>query len=320
MYFRFVFSLTLSLPESCEDPLGNLEGESKRLSGPALWLSQYATLIVKRFHYTRRKIFALLVQNVLPMVIVLISLIIAYVLQSVPDLPKLELHPSLFFKTTRYNYMFVGGYETNRTSPYVDSLYQECGLGAHTLGSSVDPKSHCFAHPTDNYTCSHYPSHQYHCTCGHSCADQAPFPKQAAPCWNGTVTGTRLQDVTVPYNSSNVSVNHQALTTYLLRSKRSFIEQRYGGLSFGHAREEIDPSVDQVFARDVNSTLPFLATHSAAKVWYSLKGYHGMPAFLNTMNNALLKASLPEESQTQYGEQLLHTNTCTFRFPLELYM
>ena len=104
-----------------------------------VWLSQYAALMVKRFHYTRRKVTALVVQNVLPLVIIALSLLIANSLQTVTDQPPLELSPSLFFAKSQDNYMFVGGRQTNQTEPYIDTLFRPCGVGAHL----AEPSTHC---------------------------------------------------------------------------------------------------------------------------------------------------------------------------------
>ena len=99
-------------------------------------------------------------------------------------------------------------------------------------------------------------------------------------------------------------MDYESFTEYLLRSKNSFIEKRYGGLTFGHTKTEVDPSVDEINA-DSNSSLPFLATRSAAKVWYSLKAYHAMPTYINVMNNAILRANLDEDKDpARYGESL----------------
>ena len=45
-------------------------------------------------------------------------------------------------------------------------------------------------------------------------------------------------------------------------------------------------------------------TVSSRKHRYSLKGYHAMPAYLNTMNNAILRANLPAGADpSTYGEK-----------------
>lgn len=269
-----------------------------------VWLSQYAALMVKRFHYTRRKVTALVVQNVLPLVIIALSLLIANSLQTVTDQPPLELSPSLFFAKSQDNYMFVGGRQTNQTEPYIDTLFRPCGVGAHLLGNSSDRSSACYFDPSASFPCSRFPTDQYHeCECDHDCWNVTALSTDSSFCYNGTQTGSRVQNLTV--NTTDEELTYDSLTAYLLRSKASFIEKRYGGMSFGHEREEIDPNVDTQ-NENLSSSLPFLAAHSAAKVWYSLKGYHAMPAYLNTMNNAILRANLPTGSDpSAYGEHHL---------------
>ena len=246
---------------------------------------------MKRFLYSRRKLIPFLVQNVLPLTIIILSLGIAHMLQDVPDPPKLELHPSLFLIDNQYNYIVVGSH--NDSKDYCGTLYQPCGIGAHTL----DPDSQC-ASPVSNSHCSHYPPNQFSCSC-HACPDADLFPSELPPCYSGAVTGSRLQNLTVAYNSSELA--YEMLTTYFLRSKQAFIESRYGGVSFGHSRDDIDPNLDEVYNQP-NVSLPFLVTHSTAKVWYSLKGYHAMPSYLNVMNNALLRANLEDKDTSKYGE------------------
>ena len=297
---------------SCDDPLGTGRGTSQqRLTGMKLWLSQFGALILKRFHYTKRRYIMLSIQNILPFLVLALSLLIAHNLQTVPDPPPLELSPNLFFAKSRDNYMFVGGYEGNDTTPIMETLFRPCGAGGHQLGSSTDPNSTCYYYSSKPTTCSPetYPQDQYICTCEDDACqnDSVPFPFQTPTelpqCYNRTITGSRIQNLTTIFNNvSDPEMSYEAFTEYLLRSKNSFIEKRYGGLSFGHMKTEVNPSVDEINA-DSNGTLPFLATHSAAKVWYSLKGYHAMPTYINVMNNAILRANLDEDKDpARYGE------------------
>lgn len=284
---------------SCDDHLGSGEPTS-HLTGCQLWTSQFLALTVKRFHYTRRKTVALVIQNVFPLVIIALSLAIARALQDVPNPPPLELSPYTFFSKAEYNYLFVGGYQGNETQSYFDSAFQPCGVGGHWLGSGGDPSSVCYDDPShDPNLCDN--TTEYLCTCPRNeCNDTTPFPDHIS-CYNGTGSGTRLQDVSVPLHPLDSEYANDALTTYLLRSKNSFIEQRYGGFSFGHTREEVAPVVDEDNMA-ANVTQPFLATREAAKVWYTLKGYHAMPSVLNAMNNVLLRANLDHgENNTKYG-------------------
>lgn len=83
-------------------------------------------------------------------------------------------------------------------------------------------------------------------------------------------------------------------------------------MSFGHRRTDVPGSIDERYNALVNSTEPLLAVQEGAKAWFSYKGYHSMPAFLNTLNNAILRANLPSNVSTVYGEgHTAHTNIYT---------
>lgn len=238
-----------------------------------------------------------------------LSLLIAHNLQTVPDPPPLELSPNLFFAKSLENYMFVGGYEENDTTPIEETVFKPCGAGGHQLGSSTDPKSPCY-YGNEPLTCPQILD-QFICTCeDDGCQnDTVPFPFQSPAelpqcyTYNTTDTESRIQNLSSIFtNASDPEGTYESFTEYLLRSKNAFIENRYGGLTFGHAKTEVDPSVDEINI-DPNGSLPFLATHAAAKVWYSLKSYHAMPTYINVMNNAILRANLDEDKDpAKYGE------------------
>lgn len=82
-------------------------------------------------------------------------------------------------------------------------------------------------------------------------------------------------------------------------------------MSFGHTHPDIPSSFDSTYNDDANDSLPFLALSEAAKVWHSYKGYHALPAYLNTLNNAIMRANLPPNGTThaaEYGEWInIHT-------------
>jgi hypothetical protein len=245
---------------------------------------------------------ALTVQNVFPLLVICLSLFIAHSLQTVADPPPLELSPHLFFAKSHFNYLFTGGYYSNMTDPYVDSLFQPCGVAAHGPCSptDLDGASNCYKNNSDFVcTCDQYPRQQYSCACD-SCKVTPDNDHQTPSCYNATVTGSRVLNLTRGYDASDPDEAYVILHDYLLRSSSSFIEQRYGGVTFGHWKGEVAADVDRLNAES-NSTLPFLATHSVAKAWYSFKGYHAMPAYLNTLNNAILRGSLKQANQSEYG-------------------
>lgn len=308
MFSSVIILLLYLLIATCDDPLGSgLLDVNSRLTSGRLWLVQFYALLVKRVHYTKGKPVALAVQNVLPLVVICFSLFIAHSLQTVPDPPPLELSPHLFFAKSRFNYLFAGGYYTNITAPLVDSLFQPCGVAAFSVGSSTNRSSNCYWNHSKPVQCPHanYPQRQYNCACK-SCKMHSSVQNEhtAPPCYNGTCTGSRVLNLTQSYDPLVPDEEYYSLHNYLLRSTASFIEQRYGGVSFGHWKQEVAAPVDRLNS-DSGSTLPFLATHSVAKAWYSFKGYHAMPAYLNTLNNAILRGSLKQVDQSEYGECII---------------
>lgn len=292
-------------PDSCDDHLGSGPEPNNRLIHGRLWIMQFYALLIKKIHYTKGKLVSLVVQNVFPLVLIILSLLIAQHLQNVPDPPPLELSPQLFFAKSHYNYLFAGGYYTNETADMIDSLFHPCGVSAHRLDSATNENSKCYYDST-THQCpsSNYPQQQYSCSC-QSCESENQtlswdLDNGPPPCYNGTGTGSRVLNLTQSFDSLYPEDGYFSLHDYVLRSTYSFIEQRYGGVSFGHFKDEVVPEVD-----DLNSqpgSLPFLATHAAAKVWYTFKGYHAMPAYLNTMNNAILRGNLANSNDlSQYG-------------------
>ena len=154
-----------------------------RIRGLSLLLYQFVALLVKRFHYTRRKPLAFLVQNVLPLGVIGMSLAIAHYILSVSDPPSLLLHPSLFFSFTGKNYMMA--YEGNASKNYADTLYRPCGIGAKYFEDPSDPNSMCY-YDTPPDSCNGYPEPRFDCSSQCDCYNRTT-PPYNPHCFNGTV-------------------------------------------------------------------------------------------------------------------------------------
>ncbi|XP_041370956.1 ATP-binding cassette sub-family A member 2-like [Gigantopelta aegis] len=88
-----------------------------------------------------------------------------------------------------------------------------------------------------------------------------------------------------------LNITGQRTENYLLYTTSEYRRHRYGALAFGLEQH----FVPQNFGKNSPTLFRKLAVRSAAKVWFNHKGYHSMPAFLNTINNAILRANLPSE-------------------------
>uniref|UniRef100_A0A8C0BF07 ATP binding cassette subfamily A member 12 n=1 Tax=Buteo japonicus TaxID=224669 RepID=A0A8C0BF07_9AVES len=79
--------------------------------------------------------------------------------------------------------------------------------------------------------------------------------------------------------------------TYILATTKDFLQKRYGGWSFG-----LPLTTDLQF--DIKPVPP---NRTLTKVWYNPEGYHSLPAYLNSLNNFILRANLPKNETSRYG-------------------
>lgn len=166
-------------------------GSFKRVSGFQLYFYQYIALLIKRWHYSRRKPLAFSVQNVLPLVVIAFCLVIAHFLLTVGNPPALLLHPSMFFRVSPYNYAIVGNNASGTSKDFIDTVFQQCGLGAKLLANPLDPNSPCY-HDKPVPHCDNYDelNINYNTTVRQSdCVDRVHVPLHENPplCYNGTI-------------------------------------------------------------------------------------------------------------------------------------
>ncbi|XP_058380535.1 ATP-binding cassette sub-family A member 2 isoform X4 [Diceros bicornis minor] len=107
------------------------------------------------------------------------------------------------------------------------------------------------------------------------------------------VTGDILTDIT----GHNVS-------EYLLFTSDRFRLHRYGALTFGNIQKSIPAS----FGARAPAMVRKIAVRRAAQVFYNNKGYHSMPTYLNTLNNAILRANLPKSKGNPAAYGITVTN------------
>ncbi|XP_057355252.1 ATP-binding cassette sub-family A member 2 isoform X2 [Manis pentadactyla] len=132
------------------------------------------------------------------------------------------------------------------------------------------------------------------CTCsvqgtGFSC----PGGVSGHPPQMRVVTGDILTDIT----GHNVS-------EYLLFTSDRFRLHRYGAITFGNIQKSIPVS----FGAQAPAMVRKIAVRRAAQVFYNNKGYHSMPTYLNSLNNAILRANLPKSKGNPAAYGITVTN------------
>lgn len=85
------------------------------------------------------------------------------------------------------------------------------------------------------------------------------------------------------------------VSQFLLRTQPEFMDRRWGGWSFHLDTNHLDHHINQMANRNV------------VKVWYDNNGFHSMPSYLSSLNNALLRANLKVASKANASRYSITT-------------
>uniref|UniRef100_A0A8P0NG69 ATP binding cassette subfamily A member 12 n=1 Tax=Canis lupus familiaris TaxID=9615 RepID=A0A8P0NG69_CANLF len=110
---------------------------------------------------------------------------------------------------------------------------------------------------------------------------------QECPKFNYSPPHRRTYSSQIIYNLTG-----HRLENYLISTANEFMQKRYGGWSFGlPLTKDLRFDITEVPA---NRTL--------AKVWYDPEGYHSLPAYLNSLNNFLLRVNMSKYDAARHGK------------------
>ncbi|GFS22088.1 ATP-binding cassette sub-family A member 2 [Elysia marginata] len=87
------------------------------------------------------------------------------------------------------------------------------------------------------------------------------------------------------------NITGQHTENYLLYTFMEQFRHRYGGLSFG----QVQGFVPVDFGLNAPTLFRKLAVRNVATTWFNHKGLHSMGVYLNSLNNAILRANLPAD-------------------------
>ncbi|NP_001414620.1 ATP-binding cassette sub-family A member 12 [Rattus norvegicus] len=247
---------------------------SERLDGFGLLLKKIMAILIKRFHHTRRNWKGLIAQVVLPIVFVATAMGLGTLRDSSNSYPELLISPSIYGNSEQT--AFYANFDPS-TNALVSALWNFPGIDNVCLNTSDSQclkkdnlgKWNTSGEAIDNFgVCS--------------CSDNV----QECPKFNYSPPHRRTYSSQVIYNLTG-----KHMENYLISTANHFVQKRYGGWSFGMKLTN-DLRFD-VTAVPVNRTL--------AKVWYDPEGYHSLPAYLNSLNNFLLRVNMSEYDAARHG-------------------
>ncbi|KAL6100670.1 abca12 [Pungitius sinensis] len=247
-------------------------GDKIKLTGPStvrgvsLAWQQMAAIMVKRFHHSRRDWKGLISQILLPVLFMVIAMGMSSVKSDLQHYPELELSPALYSFSPSYS--FFSDQNPNSTK-LEDTMTSFPGIDNACLESN-NPTC---TESTNNWSSSGNSSKAFSvckCTRQKQTCDEDSFQPPHK----------KIPSSQIVYNLSGINVEN-----YLAATANDFIRNRYGGFAFGMPLPS-DLQMD-LTAVPKNRTL--------SKVWFNPEGHHTMPAYLNSLNNLILRSNLPAD-------------------------
>ncbi|XP_051937575.1 glucosylceramide transporter ABCA12 [Hippocampus zosterae] len=243
---------------------------SGRARGMALAWQQIKAILIKRFHHSRRDYKGMISKILLPVLFVTFAMGLGSINNDLRHHSELELSPALYH--FRPSYSFFSD-QNNKSSELVETMMSFPGMDNSCLDQSRKPLSKFCTSQTNSWNSGGNGSKSLSdCTC--NTKEQICHGERFKP------ASRRIPSSQIVYNLSGIDVEN-----YLLTTANGYIRNRYGGFEFGMP---FPPDLEtDLLAKSDNITL--------SKVWFNPEGYHTMPAYLNSLNNLILRSKLPAD-------------------------
>ncbi|KAM9710193.1 uncharacterized protein abca12 isoform 2-T2 [Menidia menidia] len=244
---------------------------SSTVGGIFLAWQQMKAILIKRFHHSRRDWKGLISQILLPVLFVVFAMALGSIRSDLQHYPELELSPALYKIGKAYSFF---SNQNPKSSHLVDTMMSFPGIDNACLDTSDNL---ICTRSTDSWR-SRGNSSKAFSVC--KCTQQEQIcPKDPYEPLHKTISSSQTV-----YNLSGINVEN-----YLVSTANDFIRNRYGGFAFGMP---LPPDL-QMDLKEVpqNRTL--------SKVWFNPEGHHTMPAYLNSLNNLILRSSIPADKEPE---------------------
>ncbi|MEQ2270542.1 hypothetical protein XENORESO_000262, partial [Xenotaenia resolanae] len=244
---------------------------SSTLSGMGLAWQQLTAMLIKRFHHSRRDWKGLISQLLLPVLFVLVGMGLGSIKSDVQHYPELVLSPALYNVGPSYSFF---SNQNPESSHLVDTMMSFPGIDNACLDKS---DNQVCTRSTNNWSSTGNVSKPFSvCKCTQQ--EQICDKNNSQPPYK------KVPSSQIVYNLTGFSVEN-----YLVATANDFVRNRYGGFTFGMP---LPPDL-RMDLKDVpkNRTL--------SKVWFNPEGHHTMPAYLNSLNNLILRSNIPADKDPQ---------------------
>ncbi|KAM7000494.1 phospholipid-transporting ATPase ABCA1b [Tautogolabrus adspersus] len=292
---------------------------------------QFVALMWKRFLYARRSRKGFFAQIVLPAVFVCIALVFSLIVPPFGKYPSLELQPWMY--EDQVTFISDDAPTEASVQKLLNTLLDPPGFGTRCMDGHPIPEAPCTMGDEDwilpevpesvqqlfssnNWTMDD-PSPACFCSCD---GKKKMLPECPAGAGGLPPPEMKLSASDTLQNLTGRNISDYLVKTYAqiigksLKNKVWVNEFRYGGFSLGARStqvlppaKEIDDAIERVrkifelkkgaaadrFLDNLSGFINGLDTKNNVKIWFNNKGWHSIGAFINVMNNAILRANLP---------------------------
>lgn len=283
-------------------------GGTKTVNANMRRWQQFYGLLIKRFHHSRRNIKGLLTHILLPGIFISIAMTVALSQPKDQLYPPLTLSPSMFHPPPYY-IPFTNNKKGafNMPERMENTLNLASGVGSDCV---LRDSNMTFTHTMSVRDLRRNLSAYFDKFCSQQVGKQNEIPRPRRFVQNLTYSESREScycdrsqwhcDDTVERNTKEfttvtldtlINVTQKNFQKYLQNTNFMYKRRRYGALTFGDEQEAVPVQIKNSPHLEVRK----LFLRDSARVWFSNRGFHAMPAFINAMDNAILRASITPE-------------------------
>uniref|UniRef100_A0A670ZV15 P-type phospholipid transporter n=1 Tax=Pseudonaja textilis TaxID=8673 RepID=A0A670ZV15_PSETE len=279
-------------PESREtDLLSGIDGKgSSQMKGWKLFHQQFVALLWKRLLIAKRSRKGIFAQIVLPAIFVCIALVFSLIVPPFGKYPSLELHPWMYGQ--QYTFISNDAPEDATTQKIFNALLSKPGFGTRCM---------------EGYTIPEAP-----CSVGEEEWSQAPVPENVIEIFqkgNWTMANPSPSCICSNNNIKKILPVCPAGAGGLPPPQRT---QKTTDILQNLSGRNISDYLVKTYAQIIGKRCFILLIMFPFQVWFNNKGWHAVAAFVNVINNAILRANL------QDGENASNYGITVFNHPLNL--
>uniref|UniRef100_A0AAX7TDJ0 P-type phospholipid transporter n=1 Tax=Astatotilapia calliptera TaxID=8154 RepID=A0AAX7TDJ0_ASTCA len=272
-------------PESREtDWLSGTDGKgSYQVKGWSLKRQQFVALLWKRFLYARRSRKGFFAQIVLPAVFVCIALVFSLIVPPFGKYPSLALDPGMYGE--QFTFISNDMPEDPHTNNLLGALTAEPGFGTRCMEGQPIPDIPCTA-VQDEWSVPQVSQSVKDMFDKGNWTMQNPSPLCECSC-----EGRKRMLPECPSGAGGLPPPQVRVLSF------SFETDTLQNLTGRNVSDYLVKTYSLMLHQVKLSQLPLLM-----QIWFNNKGWHSIGSFLNVMNNAILRVSLPGgKDPTKFG-------------------